>query len=282
MERPAIIVPVFNAPEALADCLESLARHLHADERILLADDCSTDARIAPMLGAFAAPRAERVDVLRRPRNLGFVANVNAAVDALRGADVVLLNSDTRVSAGWLDRLAEAAASDPRIATVTPWSNNAEICSFPELCRAADYPDAAELSRLATAASRLSAEGYPDLPTAVGFAMYIRRSAWDQLGGFDAATFGRGYGEENDFCRRAAAHGWRNVLCHRAFVAHRGNASFSGVGQQAGGENLRRLLVRYPDYNDLIARFILDDPLRHWREALSRELDAAPSQPTAL
>jgi GT2 family glycosyltransferase len=104
--------------------------------------------------------------------------------------------------------------------------------------------------------------------------MYLRRIAWDGLGGFDAATFGWGYGEENDFCQRAAAHGWRNVFCPTAFVAHAGNASFSGLGMQAGGENLRRLEARYPRYSAQVAAFIAADPMAAYRRALAVALQA--------
>jgi GT2 family glycosyltransferase len=279
--RPVIVVPVFNAAGALAACLESLERYLHPADRLLLADDASTDPGIAQLLENFVARHSRQARRVRRPQNLGFVGNVNAAMREAGEGDAVLLNSDTVVSPGWLDRIIECALCDARIATITPWSNNAEICSYPLLCQAAPMPDTGALERLARAAARLPQELVPELPTAVGFAMYLRRSAWEALGGFDEATFGRGYGEENDYCLRAAAHGWRNVLCPRAFVAHRGNASFSELGMQAGGENLRRLLARYPDYNDRIARFIVEDPLRPLREALSRELDALDSRPAA-
>ena len=279
--RPLIIVPVFNAAEALAECLDSLSRHLHPADRLLLADDASTDPRVAPLLEDFVARHPRQARYVRRTQNLGFVGNVNAAMREAGEGDAVLLNSDTVVSAGWLDRIIECALRDPRIATITPWSNNAEICSFPIFCQAAPMPEVGVLERLARAAARLPQDAVPELPTAVGFAMYLRRSAWEALGGFDADTFGRGYGEENDYCLRAAAHGWRNVFCPRAFVAHRGNASFSELGMQAGGENLKRLLARYPDYNDRIARFIVEDPLRPLREALSRELDALDSRPAA-
>jgi GT2 family glycosyltransferase len=272
--RPVVIIPVYNAATELTACLHSLHRHLGADDCLLIADDASTDPAIPGMLQQFVEAHPGQAKVVRRPHNLGFVGNVNLAMSEAGGADALLLNSDTRVSRGWLDRMLETAASDPRIATITPWSNNAEICSFPKFCTANPLPSDERLTVMADAAARLPANDAPDLPTAVGFAMFIRRRAWDSLGGFDAATFGRGYGEENDFCLRAAAHGWRNVLCPRAFVAHRGNASFSELGLSAGGDNLRRLLNRYPDYNDRIARFIVEDPLRPWRDALTRELDA--------
>ena len=95
-----------------------------------------------------------------------------------------------------------------------------------------------------------------------------------QLGDFDAATFGRGYGEENDFCLRVAAMGWRNVLCDTAYVVHHGGASFGPLDIAPNGDNLARLLARWPDYNEKVARFIMDDPLRPLRERLLARLDA--------
>src|SRR4029078_7087035 len=70
------------------------------------------------------------VQMLRNPERRGFVASVNRGM-ALSSRDVVLLNSDTRVTARWLEKLREAAASAPEIATVTPFSNDATICSLP-------------------------------------------------------------------------------------------------------------------------------------------------------
>ena len=71
-----------------------------------------------------------------------------------------------------------------------------------------------------------------ELPTTVGFCMYIRRAALADVGLFDAETFGRGYGEENDFCLRASARGWRHLLACDTFVYHEGAVSF-GAGASA-------------------------------------------------
>lgn len=265
--RPVVVVPVYNAADALAACLDSLLRTLTPADRVLLADDASPDERIAGLLEDFRQRAGFVVDIVRRPRNLGFVGNVNAAFRETAPADVVLLNADTVTTPGWLDRLIACLAADSRIATATPWSNNAEICSWPTFCQAAPVPDDAEL--IAAAAATSGPPSYPQLPTGVGFCMIVRRAALDALGDFDQATFGRGYGEENDFCRRAAGHGWRNVLCDDAYVVHRGAASFGPAGHTPGGENLQRLCARYPDYNAEVADFILKDPLAPLRERLS-------------
>ena len=270
-----ILLPVYNAPDDLDACLASLARTLPRGVPVLLADDASPDARVAEVVEKHSS--ALDLRHVRRRQNLGFVGNVNEALKETGPDDAILLNSDTVTTPGWFERLLACAASDPRIATVTPWSNNAEICSFPRFCEAAPVPE--NLDELAEAARTAGAPEYPELPTAVGFCMFLRRAAVEAIGDFDQATFGRGYGEENDFCLRAAAHGWRNVLCDDAYVAHRGGASFKPEGFAPGGENLARLNARYPGYNALIAGFILRDPLAPLRERFLRRLQ--PARPEA-
>lgn len=265
MERIDVVVPIYNAAAELKTCLDALATRLPDRAALQLVDDASSQAEVSELLRSHPIASRSGTTVTRNESNLGFVGSVNRALARSRN-DVALLNSDTVVTDGWLDRLAVCAESDRRIATATPFSNNAEICSFPDFCRANPAPDDPE--RIAQAAHAAGPPRYPELPTAVGFCMYIRRAAWKQIGGFDEATFGRGYGEENDWCLRATGHGWRHVLCDDAYVAHVGGSSFAGTGHRPGGEQLNRLLARYPHYNALIGDFIARDPLADRRRAI--------------
>lgn len=273
-----LIIPVYNAAALLQRCLAALDRYTDPNEaRVLVIDDASPDAQIEPLLSEWQQRSPLRPKLLRNPVNQGFVGSVNRGIAATRG-DVLLLNADTEVTADWLPRMQRALASDPRVASVTPFSNNAEICSWPEFCRATAPP--ADVERVAQAFADSGPPGYPDLPTAVGFCMLIRRAAIDAIGDFDRATFGRGYGEENDFCLRAAAHGWRNVLADDCYVVHTGGGSFAPLGLKPGGDNLARLLARYPRYNAQVAAFIAADPLAVRRAQVSqryRELIGAQS-----
>jgi GT2 family glycosyltransferase len=273
---PEVVVPAYDGVDALAACLDSLLHALPTEARVQLIDDASPDPRVRQLLEHFARRAKCTVALHFQHRNLGFVGTVDAAMARADG-DVVLLNADTVATRGFLQRLAACAASDPRIATATPFSNNAEICSFPDFCRASPLPDDPE--RIAAACTAAGPPDYPDLPTGVGFCMLVRRAALQAIGGFDAETFGRGYGEENDFCRRAAAHGWRNVLCDDAWVGHRGGASFAAIGLKPGGENLARLVARYPGYNALVADFIARDPLAPRRARIQAALRGETATP---
>ena len=265
MKAIDIIVPIFNAASDVDKCLLALEQHTPAFARVWLVDDASTDFAIAGLLEAFKARAQFNVQIVRNAKNLGFVGSVNRALAQVKG-DVLLLNSDAIITQDSVLAIARAAELVPNAASITPWSNNAEICSFPNFCVNNAVPE--NLDDIASACATLP-PSYPELPTGVGFCMFMSQGALRRIGLFDAATFGRGYGEENDWCRRALGFGMRNILCDNAFVAHTGGRSFAATGEKAGGENLRRLLARYPSYQKSVADFIEADPIAENRAQLS-------------
>lgn len=275
-----VVIPVYDAPADLARCVDSVLAHTTGDYRLILIDDASPDPAIAAYFATLAARSPPNLTLLRNDANLGFTGTANRGLREGRG-DVVLLNSDTIVTHGWLDALARCAASDPTIGTITPFSNNAEICSFPHLCDNHRWPDNADPEPVRAALARAAVPSYPELPTGVGFCLYVRRSLVDAIGVFDAA-FGRGYGEENDFCMRAAAAGYRNVLCDDAFVLHTGERSFKGEKSELGVRNMALLLQRHPRYLDLVRDFIARDPIRPLRLAAESQLAITSGTPGVL
>jgi len=252
---PAVVIPIFNAVEALRRCLAAVRATVPAQVPVVVIDDASTEPEVSRVLDELAAGW----QVIGQARNAGFVATANQGMRRTGSRDVVLLNSDTIPAGDWLERLAACAASDASIASITPFTNNGEIASLPEFCQPAPVPH--DLEAWARACRSAGPPQYPELPTAVGFCMYMRRACIDRIGGFDEQAFGRGYGEENDWCMRAAADGWRHVLCDDAFVAHQGSASFGPLGLGPGEEAMRVLLARHPGYLERVQDFISRDPL---------------------
>jgi len=260
-----IVIPVYRGLEETQRCIDSV---LQADRgvtaEVVVIDDASPD----PSLVAWLRTREREITVLHNERNLGFVATVNRGMALHPDRDVVLLNSDTEVANNWLHRLRHAAYSGPRIGSVTPFSNNATICSYPQLCHDNPLPRDINTAQLDLLFRRVNAGVTVDIPTAVGFCMYIRRDCLDSCGLFDAALFGRGYGEENEFCMRSANKGWRHLLCADTFVYHKGAVSFAesqNVHRQAGHRALTEL---FPAYDRLIQEHIAADPAAHLRFAV--------------
>ena len=93
---------------------------------------------------------------------------------------------------------------------------------------------------------------------------------WTEVEGIDPDVnqFGRGYGEENDFCQRAEKASFHNVLCDDAYVVHHGGASFQPLGLSPGEESMQRLLAKHPDYQDKVMEFIHTDPLAPRRQEI--------------
>jgi GT2 family glycosyltransferase/glycosyltransferase involved in cell wall biosynthesis len=272
-----IVVPVYNAPDDLLRCVDSVLACTHSAYTLVLIDDASPDPRVGALFDELGQRGDRRIELVRNSRNAGFTATANLGMRRSR-ADVVLLNSDTVVTTGWLDALLRCAASDPRIATVTPFSNNAEICSFPRFCENNAWPAGDDPERTRKAFEAAAVPTYPDLPTGVGFCMFVRRAVIDDIGVFDPA-FGAGYGEENDFCLRAAKAGWRNVLADDAFVVHTGGRSFAGRKDVLGARNMDVLSQRHPHYAAMVRSYIAADPLRPLRDAAESRL-AAEHGPT--
>jgi len=265
MPLPLVVVPVFNALEHLESCLDSIERTVAHDAQVLVIDDASTDNRVRPLLQSWVNEARPFRRLLVHEQNQGFVATANHGL-RLAETDVVLLNSDTEVTNSWLDCLAACLDSDDSIATATPWSNNGEIVSIPEFCVANPAPQNPDA--IAKEIKSCGTRGYPELPTAVGFCMAISLRAIKRIGVFDQDTFGRGYGEENDFCQRAEKAGFRNVLCDDAYVVHHGGASFGPLGLKPDGESMQRLLVKHPDYQQKVTEFIHRDPLAPRRQEI--------------
>ncbi len=264
-----IIVPVFDGVEETRQCLDSVLRAVQRSAvELVVVDDATPRAEIARYLDGLA--HGGKITLLRNPANEGFVRSVNRGTALHPGRDVILLNSDTEVANDWADRLAAAAYSANDIATVTPFSNNATICSYPYEGWTEAMPGTLGVDGLDRVVSEANRGRRADIPTAVGFCMFIRRECLERVGSFDADRFGRGYGEENDFCMRAAKAGWRNVLAADVFVFHHGAVSFSQERNAMMDAARATLCGLHPDYPRIVQEFIDRDPIADLRGAIDR------------
>ncbi|MEM6586880.1 MAG: glycosyltransferase [Pseudomonadota bacterium] len=121
-----VIIPVYRGLEDTKRCIESLIKWgIGPVHNIIVINDCSPEPEITDYLREVAA--ADDIILLENEDNLGFVGSVDRGMRYSSSNDVVLLNSDTEVPAGWLEKLAWHARNDKDVATVTPFSNNATI-----------------------------------------------------------------------------------------------------------------------------------------------------------
>ena len=255
-----IVVPVYNARALTEKCITSVREYATGDWRLVLIDDASTDPDLATYLKQVAASDSHIV-LLTNEQNCGFVATANRGIQQASGRDVLLLNSDTEVFADFLDKLRACAYGDDFTGIVTPFSNNATIYSVPVFCRDNAIPVGYTPAQFASLVDACSLRVRPEMPTAVGFCMYVRGAVFDQIGVLDEATFGPGYGEENDLCLRARKAGWQVRLADDVFVFHKGKGSFKDLAPQLARHE-EALERKHPGYHAEIARFVESNPLR--------------------
>lgn len=256
--RVDVVIPVYGGLNETLACLWSvLTAPVRTPHEVIVVNDAGPVPELNAMLRLLANRGLFHLEQHRQ--NLGFVKTANHGLRLHKDRDVVILNSDTEVYNDWLDRLCRHAEQYPRAATVTPLSNNATICSYPEPQRdnrtALELPYA-DIDRLAA-----QANGGRNVvaPTGVGFCMFMRREAMREIGLFDERHFGRGYGEENDFCQRAQRKGWINLIACDIYVRHVGSVSFKAEASERTARAMRTLRKLHPEYASQVERHIAVD-----------------------
>jgi hypothetical protein len=179
--------------------------------------------------------------------------------------DVLLLNNDTLVFGDWIDRLHGVAYSASRIASVNPLTNSSHIGSYP--FHGVLYNSAFEISdeMLDSLASEVNTGRVSVVHTTVGFCMYIRRVALDDVGLFDEHYFPYAYGEECDFCYRALKIGWRHLVAGNVFVRHFEGQSFGERKARLVSEAVETFRKLHPQCEALDRKFAQNDPNRPLR-----------------
>ncbi|MCC7275263.1 MAG: glycosyltransferase family 2 protein [Alphaproteobacteria bacterium] len=277
-----IIVPVFNGDAAVRECLQSVVRATTTPFQVLVVNDGSR-AHTTRLLREFAATDP-RIAVFDRTVNRGYTKSINEAVKLTAAEWVVVLNSDTIVSHGWLARLLDAARSRPDVGMAGPLSNAASWQSIPRV-KDADggwtsnpFVAPADTERVQSALERVSERAYPEVPLLNGFCTLIARTVFERCGIYDEDAFPIGYGEETDLCLRAAKAGFKLVVADDCFVYHRKSLSFGGKQRRtlsrAGNQEIanKHLGLSIPQLEERLQRNAVLARLRERLAGLEREL----------
>ena len=284
----AIVIPIFNSPQLVKRCIESVLRWTRGPAHLILIDDASPDPAVAPMLDAYRGHAG--IQIHRNAQNLGYTRSTNLGIELAGAADVVMLNSDTQVGPRWLDALRQVAYADAAIGTVTAVSDNAGAFSVPELEQSCPIPSRWTLPMAQRALLQNAGGCLPELPTGNGFCMFVKRAMLDRVGVLDAVAFPSGYGEENDLCQRGEQVGLRHVIAGNVLVHHERSASFGDARRAAlGAQGMQVLRSRYPDYEDKVgatlfsfARRVLDYRVRRIYADRDGVYAALPPRPRVL
>ena len=255
-----IVIPIFNGFQIVSSCIAKLLRHTSSEIKITLLDDASTDTKLTEYL--YELPQKHpQIQLITREHNLGYLQNINSYLENNQHT-IVLLNSDTEVTEGWLEAMLRVA-SDSRIGIVCPLSDNATILSLPDI-------NPLHITQL----QQLSDFWFP-IPTAVGFCMLIKPNIWKELQGFDP-YYDPGYGEECDFSMLVRQRGLQIACAPAAYVYHQGSQSFKKQSLKLQQQHQDLLDLRWPSFNNEIQQFNLTNPIIYIKQWLQKQASSKP------
>jgi len=222
----SILVVTHNSRAFVKPCFDSLLRNtLWPNYEVVAVDNASSDGT-AELLQSYAAAHP-RVRVWALGSNRGFAGGNNFAAGQARGEHLILLNADTMVNPGWIERLVRPTRTDPKVGIVVAVTNFADT----EAKINAEYRNQAEMEALAGQIARERAGESIDVRVAPLFCALIPRPVWQALGELDE-NFTIGMFEDDDYSLRAHRAGYRLVTAEDCFVHHFGQGSFSQLDPQ--------------------------------------------------
>ena len=222
MSKISVIVPIYNALDALKVLLASLLKNFNFElGEILLINDYSNQ-ETSEYLTQFVNEHS-KFKLFNNEKNLGFVKTCNKGMQLASGDIIVLLNSDTEIPSNFCEQIIKCFESDSKIGIASPISSHSWLFYIP-------LPKNYSLEKMNSKLRQKHKCSYPLIHAAEGFCFCIRKKVIEKQGYLDE-IYGKGYKEEVDFAYRAISNGWKNVLIDNLYVYHKRHASF-GVEQR--------------------------------------------------
>jgi len=228
-----VVICVHNALEVVKECIDSVLNNCEHLHRIIIINDHS-DKQTTMCLRETS--RNGIIKLIENKNNLGYVRSANIGLRVSNADLVVLLNSDTVVPYGWIERIARTAFSSEHIGIVGPLSNAAGYQSVPSIKWSSNntpinkIPDRLSIENINTFLSKISGEhATPIVPMIHGFCIAIKRQVIEKIGYFDELMFKKFYGEENDYCLRCNMAGMLCAVATDTYIHHHKSQSINEV-----------------------------------------------------
>lgn len=255
----SIIVVSYNARADLERCLASLAAGAQTTRsEVIVVDNASTDGSAA------LARTFPSVQVIASPENRGFAAANNMGIRASTGRALLLLNSDTIVPPGAIDRLMGELAANPQATVIGPRlvdANGRAELSFGRMITPLNElrqkrlvrGNAAGEPRMVREVERLTnVRQWPDWVS--GACLLVRRDAAEAVGLLDDRFFM--YVEDVDFCASIRAQGGRVLFTPAVEIVHVRGRSAAAAPAATRAAYRRSHLAFYQKHHPALAPLV--------------------------
>lgn len=237
----SVVIVTYNSAATIESCLQSVLRTLGEDDEVIVVDNASVDHTVS--IVETLARHDKRLTLVPSPKNLGFSEGSNLGIRRSSGEYVILLNPDTYVTPGWLDRMRAHFAAG-KVGAVGPTSDYVAGLQKVSLYLPADRISGRTPEQVAEA---LAAKGHGGVDTKllIGFCMMLSRQVLEDVGLLDPELF---LGNDDlDMSWRLRQKGYSLRVATDVFVHHVGQVSFN----TEPSEKTRRLVQ---ESTDVLAR----------------------------
>ncbi len=271
MKNVTVVIPVYKDWSTLKLCIDSLKAYVKENHKVIFVNDMGPEWESLEKDICKSIEGVSHFHYYKNESNMGFVKTCNRAVMELDGTDhdILLLNSDTKVTEGFLEEMSRILYVAEKHGVVCPRSNNATLLTVPVKNHLGHLLEPEESWKVYEQVKDSLPE-YTTIPTGVGFAMLIKRHLIHEFGLFDE-IYGKGYNEENDFCMRVNQYGYNIVMANRAYVFHYEGKSFGSAKAALDEKNGATLRSRYPHYPVITEQYFNRDihPVDYYADLLA-------------
>lgn len=223
----SVIVVTYNNLDLTKQCLASLDAYSdYANMEVIVVDNASSDGS-PEWLQQWGATEGHNRKLILNADNRGFAAGNNLGLAIASGEYLVMLNNDTHVTPGWVRTMVNHMRRNPDLGLLGPVTNNigneARIDIF--------YDGMTQMMARSSQYTRSHVGQLYPLRTAAFFCVMLKRSVFEKIGPLDEA-FGRGFFEDDDYCRRIEQAGLKVACAEDVFVHHHLSASFNKLKSQ--------------------------------------------------
>jgi O-antigen biosynthesis protein len=243
----SILIPCCGQLEYTKLCIASVLRYSRKPYELIFLDIGSLDGTREFIAGIAAAAQV-RVEVVRTPPDLGIAGAVQGAVKLARGEFLLLLNNDTIVTDGWLDKMVDLAQLMPGIGVVGPMSNYADAPQRvekvpyrigPKKGGPSDWLVATEaIDAFARKMREENRNKYRDVDRLGGFCLLIKREILKRVGHLRESSE-LGLFDSDLLCRSARQAGFTLACCTDVYIHHFGTRTFAHGAPKAEADAKR-------------------------------------------